>query len=108
MSGFRLEFNADLSIFVPCLGNSFRIITELTSPASHQGILQVCVGPTFRQFIVDDLQSDTHRLKGIAASQPTSRCQLFSASRGRKASTNDADRLRKYLNRFGIEWSQIS
>jgi transcriptional regulatory protein RtcR len=34
--------------------------------------------------------------------------QLFSASRGRKASTNDADRLRKYLNRFGIEWSQIS
>ena len=34
--------------------------------------------------------------------------QLFSASRGRKASTNDADRLRKYLNRFGIEWSRIS
>jgi transcriptional regulatory protein RtcR len=34
--------------------------------------------------------------------------QLFSASRGRKASTNDADRLRKYLNRFGIDWSQIS
>lgn len=34
--------------------------------------------------------------------------QLFSASRGRKSSTNDADRLRKYLNRFGIEWSQIS
>lgn len=34
--------------------------------------------------------------------------QLFSASRGRKASTNDADRLRKYLNRFGIEWSQIA
>ncbi len=34
--------------------------------------------------------------------------QLFSASRGRKASTNDADRLRKYLNRFGIEWAHIS
>jgi transcriptional regulatory protein RtcR len=33
---------------------------------------------------------------------------LFSASRGRKATTNDADRLRKYLNRFGIEWAQIS
>ena len=33
---------------------------------------------------------------------------LFNASRSRKASTNDADRLRKYLNRFGIEWSQIS
>jgi transcriptional regulatory protein RtcR len=33
---------------------------------------------------------------------------LFSASRGRKATTNEADRLRKYLHRFGIEWSQIS
>jgi transcriptional regulatory protein RtcR len=33
--------------------------------------------------------------------------RLFSVSRGRKASTNDADRLRKYLNRFGLEWSQI-
>jgi transcriptional regulatory protein RtcR len=33
---------------------------------------------------------------------------LFSASRGRKASTNDADRLRKYLYRFGIEWAQIA
>ena len=28
--------------------------------------------------------------------------RLLSVSRGRKASTNDADRLRKYLNRFGI------
>jgi transcriptional regulatory protein RtcR len=34
--------------------------------------------------------------------------RLFSVSRGRKATTNDADRLRKYLNRFGIEWSQIA
>jgi len=33
--------------------------------------------------------------------------RLFNASRGRKASTNDADRLRKYLARFGIEWKQI-
>jgi transcriptional regulatory protein RtcR len=33
--------------------------------------------------------------------------QLFDASRVRKTSTNDADRLRKYLGRFGIEWNQI-
>jgi transcriptional regulatory protein RtcR len=32
---------------------------------------------------------------------------LFSASRSRKKTTNDADRLRKYLQRFGIEWGQI-
>jgi transcriptional regulatory protein RtcR len=33
---------------------------------------------------------------------------LFGASRTRKKSTNDADRLRKYLARFEIEWSQIN
>lgn len=32
---------------------------------------------------------------------------LFGASRSRKKTTNDADRLRKYLQRFGIEWGQI-
>lgn len=34
--------------------------------------------------------------------------QLFRASRTRKTSTNDADRLRKYLGRFGIDWNQIA
>jgi transcriptional regulatory protein RtcR len=33
---------------------------------------------------------------------------LYGVSRGRKSSANDADRLRKYLNRFGIEWSRIA
>ena len=33
---------------------------------------------------------------------------LFSASIGRKASTNDADRLRKYLARFGLDWAQVA
>ena len=32
---------------------------------------------------------------------------LFGASRNRKASANDADRLRKYLGRFGIDFSRI-
>ncbi|HEY3835413.1 MAG TPA: RNA repair transcriptional activator RtcR [Bryobacteraceae bacterium] len=33
---------------------------------------------------------------------------LFSASRGRKSTTNDADRLRKYLARFDVDWTQIT
>ena len=33
--------------------------------------------------------------------------ELFSASQKRKASTNDADRLRKYLARFGVEWVRL-
>ncbi|MEK7269327.1 MAG: RNA repair transcriptional activator RtcR [Planctomycetota bacterium] len=32
---------------------------------------------------------------------------LFSASRARKKAANDADRLRKYLARFGIDWRAI-
>ena len=34
--------------------------------------------------------------------------RLFDASRTRKTSSNDADRLRKYLHRFHLEWSQIA
>ena len=33
--------------------------------------------------------------------------RLFAASRTRKAAPNDADRLRKYLARFGLEWSGL-
>ena len=32
---------------------------------------------------------------------------LFAASRQRRNSTNDADRLRKYLARFGLEWDAV-
>jgi len=32
---------------------------------------------------------------------------LFHVSRSKKATSNDADRLRKYLARFDLEWSQI-
>jgi transcriptional regulatory protein RtcR len=34
--------------------------------------------------------------------------QLFAASRQRRASTNDADRLRKYLTRFGLAWEDVA
>lgn len=33
---------------------------------------------------------------------------LFDVSRRRKRSANDADRLRKYLDRFGLRWDEIS
>jgi transcriptional regulatory protein RtcR len=32
---------------------------------------------------------------------------LFNASRQQKTSANDADRLRKYLARFGLEWKSL-
>ncbi|MCW3781548.1 hypothetical protein [Defluviimonas salinarum] len=33
--------------------------------------------------------------------------QLFSVSRKQRKTTNDADRLRKYLQRFGLEWATL-
>jgi len=33
--------------------------------------------------------------------------ELFAVSRAARASTNDADRLRKYLARFGLDWEQV-
>ncbi|HKV38486.1 MAG TPA: RNA repair transcriptional activator RtcR [Blastocatellia bacterium] len=33
---------------------------------------------------------------------------LFTASRGKKKTVNDADRLRKYLARFGLSWRELS
>jgi len=32
---------------------------------------------------------------------------LFAVSRGRRSRTNDADRLRKYLGRFGLSWGEL-
>ena len=41
------------------------------------------------------------------ARSPTPAGALFAASRTQKAAPNDADRLRKYLARFGLEWSGL-
>lgn len=42
-----------------------------------------------------------------AASLSDAGRQLFSVSRSKKASANDADRLRKYLARFGLSWAEV-
>ena len=34
--------------------------------------------------------------------------RLFAVSRKEKASQNDADRLRKYLSRFGLDWGTVT
>jgi transcriptional regulatory protein RtcR len=33
---------------------------------------------------------------------------LFQASRSRRSTTNDSDRIRKYLSKFGLDWSAIT
>ena len=34
--------------------------------------------------------------------------KLYAASRNMRSSTNDADRLRKYLARFGLSWQEVT
>lgn len=57
---------------------------------------------------------DRHQLESVIKVCRESRTQseagrrLFGATREKKRTVNDADRLRKYLARFGIEWRQIT
>ena len=34
--------------------------------------------------------------------------KLFAASRARRAVTNDSDRVKKYLARFGLDWKLVT
>lgn len=43
-----------------------------------------------------------------APSQSAAGRVLFAASRRRRKSTNDADRLAKYLKKFGLRWSEVA
>lgn len=47
------------------------------------------------------------RICGRAGSLSAAGRQLFQASRTQKASSNDADRLRKYLARFGLDFERL-
>ena len=68
-------------------------------------------------FASEDLEKidlfDRAQLACVVATCRTSRSlseagrRLFAASREAKSSTNDADRLKKYLARFGLSWAQL-
>ena len=57
---------------------------------------------------------DRAQLESVVAVCKTSRSlsdagrKLFQASRVNKQSANDADRLRKYLQRFGLDWHRVA
>jgi len=57
---------------------------------------------------------DSAQLKAVVAvcrqskSMSDAGRKLFAASRGAKARPNDADRLKKYLAKFGLNWSEVS
>ena len=73
-----------------------------------QGMLVQLLDQSARDDIFDRIQLE-HVIRICRESRSMSEAgrRLFGASRSRKTSTNDADRLRKYLSRFGLEWTQI-
>ncbi|KRA17970.1 RNA repair transcriptional activator RtcR [Lysobacter sp. Root604] len=50
---------------------------------------------------------DVARVCARAKSLSQAGRELFAVSRSQRASTNDADRLRKYLARYGLDWEQL-
>jgi transcriptional regulatory protein RtcR len=88
-----------------------RLIAAWRGPAQPQSsTLAVFLSPTQ----IDELDPFErvqleHVLKVCQKSRSLSEAgrTLFQSSRVKKTSTNDADRLRKYLARFGLEWQAI-
>jgi transcriptional regulatory protein RtcR len=52
--------------------------------------------------------TETVRICRMSRSLSEAGRTLFAASRARRSTANDADRLRKYLARFGLEWASLS
>ena len=51
---------------------------------------------------------ETLRVCRVSRSLSEAGRTLFAASRKRRSKANDADRLRKYLSRFGLDWATVS
>lgn len=72
-------------------------------------VLQQFLGPRLGELDrFDRVQlADVLRVCQTARSLSDAGRVLFAASRQRRSSHNDADRLRKYLGKFGLQWSDI-
>ena len=53
------------------------------------------------------MQPDRKHLIGIFVLILSVKMRVFEISRQQKKTINDADRLRKYLDRFGLDWKQV-
>ncbi len=76
----------------------------------HHPLLELALPPAMQADVdpFDRVQlAEVLRVCAASASLSEAGRRLFSVSRGRKAAPNDADRLRKYLARFGLEWKTV-
>jgi transcriptional regulatory protein RtcR len=85
---------------------------QAISRAPHAGVQDAIIGryigPEMPLDAFDRVQL-TEVLRVCERSRSLSQAgrELFSVSRTRRTSTNDSDRVRKYLAKFGISWEQV-
>lgn len=87
-----------------------RLRASWTSPVSHDELLlQRVVGERLAQLDLFDRAQLVCVIKACREARSLSEAgrKLFAVSRKEKSSSNDADRLRKYLARFDLSWDQI-
>lgn len=81
-----------------------------SAPTAAEDELEILLGPAGVAALdrFDRVQlADVVSVCRAARSLSEAGRELFAASRARKASSNDADRLRKYLARFGLEFESL-
>jgi transcriptional regulatory protein RtcR len=89
------------------LEKSWSVLTTDSSPAID---LDFCLDADALSQIdpFDRVQlAETVRVCRSSRSMSDAGRKLFAVSRTKKGTANDADRLRKYLARFGVNWSQV-
>jgi transcriptional regulatory protein RtcR len=80
------------------------------SDTTDDGLEQILPAKALAQIDLFDRLQLASVIKVCAGSASLSEAgrALFNASRQRKSSSNDADRLRKYLAKFGLTWEHVS
>ena len=100
-------------IDLDCVHAEIQRLKRLWSGQLHNdgGILAEVLGPEKLAEIdrFDRVQlEETLRVCRLSRSLSEAGRTLFSASRAKRSTPNDADRLRKYLARFGLDWATLS
>ena len=93
-----------------CSSDSCRCIGAVSAPSDAGKTLAAVLGKDYAtRFDEFDLVQLAHVLEVCRASQSMADAakRLFAVSRKAKKSTNDSDRLAKYLARFGLKFKEI-
>lgn len=105
---FRQETNDDISFLKSGIETRNRAFNQLIEQIERVAIRSVdpvlLTGPTGAG--KSNLARRVYELKKCRRPIEAGR-KIFAVSREKKSKTNDADRLRKYLNKYGIRWEDV-